>query len=465
MIPDGGADMSSNTARVGDEMYGLVERLYPIFRSITGAGVRETLSVLSEYIPLDIHEVPTGTRVLDWDVPKEWIFRDAYVKDDRGRRVIDVATSNLHVVNYSTGVHETMVWSDLREHVYSLPEHAEWIPYRTTYFDETWGFCVSHRQFLELEALGERQYEVCIDASHRDGSLTYGECLIRGETDDEVLITAHVCHPSLANDNLSGIAVATYLARHIAGCAPRYSYRFVFAPATIGAITWLSMNEHRLDRVKHGLVLSLLGDAGSFTYKTSRRVDAEIDRAVSHVLGHSEPNYEIREFSPIGYDERQYCSPGFDLPVGCLMRTPNGEFPEYHTSADDLTLVTPLQLARAWDTCTRVMQVLDANQTFVNQKPRGEPRLGPLGLYARYGSPASQRRSQQAVLWTLNLSDGEHSLLDVAERSGLPFEVVRGAATLLYRHSLLEPTATTDDGKQDTQRDLAERRQSLRRLG
>ncbi len=455
-------------AEGGAEMFDLVERLYPICRSTTGDGVRETLSILSEQIPLEIHEVPTGTSVLDWEVPKEWTFRDAFVKDASGRKVIDARESNLHVVNYSTGVRSTMPWSTLREHLCSLPEFPDWIPYRTAYFDERWGFCLSHRQFLELEARGEQTYEVVIDASHGDGSLTYGEVLLPGSAEDEVLISTHICHPSLANDNLSGIAVATHLARCLSDVRRRYTYRFIFIPATIGAITWLSENADRVDRIRHGLVLSLLGDTGAFTYKKSREGNAEIDRVVPQVLRSRGADFAVRDYAPIGYDERQFCSPGFNLPVGCLMRTPNGEYPEYHTSADNLDLVQASSLAESLATCVAVTRVLEHNDTYVNQKPRGEPRLGPLGLYNAYGTAESKQLMQQAVLWTLNLSDGRYDLLSVAERSGLPFEAIHEAASALCGHDLLRqvtlgPRPVTGGSSVETEPPVLQ--PHLRRLG
>ena len=321
----------------GRDMHRLVTELYPICRSITGDGVRETLRRIGQHIPLSVHEVASGTPVFDWTVPKEWNIRDAYIKDASGKRVVDFKRSSLHVVNYSVPVRRTMSLEELKPHLFTLPEHPDWIPYRTSYYKESWGFCLSHRQLAELAA-GE--YEVCVDSSLVDGHLTYGECFLPGETSDEVLFSSHVCHPSLCNDNLSGVSLAFFLAKYLQSRPHRYSYRFLFAPATIGAIAWLAKNERQTERIKHGLILTCVGDAGRMTYKKSRRGNAEVDRAVAHVLKHG-GEHEITEFSPWGYDERQFCSPGFNLPVGCLMRTPNGRFPEYHTSADNLEFVQP----------------------------------------------------------------------------------------------------------------------------
>src|SRR6185436_2237962 len=288
---------------------------------------RESLSHLQRLLPLDIHEVPTGTRVFDWIVPNEWNIRDAWIANSAGERVVDFRRHNLHVVNYSSPVRQRMSLSELRPHLFSIPEHPDWIPYRTSYYRQTWGFCLTHRQ---LQSLPDDQYEVCIDSTLASGNLTWGEMLLPGERSDEVLLSCHSCHPSLANDNLAGMAVATYLARRLAERPRKLSYRFLFIPGTIGSITWLAKNRARVGRIKHGLVLSCLGDRGSLTYKRSRRGNALIDRAASHVLRHS-GDHTLLDFVPYGYDERQYCSPGFDLAVGCLTRTPNGKYPEYHT--------------------------------------------------------------------------------------------------------------------------------------
>lgn len=432
----------------GHEMHSLISRLFPICRSMTGAGVRETLQILQEHVPVEVHEVSTGTEVFDWQVPAEWTIRDAYIKDASGKRIVDFQASNLHVVSGSQGIDRTMAWSELREHLHSLPEQPSWISYRTCFHQHAWGFCLTHEQLEQLDALAaasesEPQYDVCIDASHDDGSLTYGELFLPGETDEEVLLSAHICHPSLANDNLSGIAVAVQLAKHLSQRKRRYGYRFVFAPATIGAITWLSQNESRLSKIRHGLILSLLGDAGNVTYKKTRSGDAPIDRTLAYVLEHAEGSYAINEFEPFGYDERQYCSPGIDLPIGCLMRTPNGQYPEYHTSADNLDLVKPYYLGDSFRKLQAVVDVLEGNETLVNTKPNCEPRLGQYGLYHAYGSHQDKQRMQQAVLWVLNQADGQHSLLDIAERSGIEFATIRQAADSLLEVGLLTRTSSS----------------------
>jgi aminopeptidase-like protein len=423
-----------DVASAGRDMYDLIAELYPICRSITGEGFRSTLDTLARHLDLAIHEVPSGTRVFDWTVPREWNITDAYVETSAGERVIDFRASNLHVVSYSVPVDARMSLAQLRPHLHTLPEQPDWIPYRTTYYDDNWGFCLTQRQ---LDSLAEDDYHVVIDSSLTDGSLTYGECLVPGGSGEEVLVSCHACHPSLCNDNLSGVAVATWLAKALAAAEPRHSYRFLFIPGTIGSITWLALNEATLLRVKAGLVLACVGDPGGVTYKRSRRGDTEIDRAMGHVLATSGAQYEITDFSPYGYDERQFCSPGFDLPVGCLNRTPYARYPEYHTSADDLDLIRPDCLAHSFTTCLAAFRMLEENATYLNQNPKCEPQLGRRGLYGGIGGRSDAEQFQLAMLWVLNLSDGTHSLLDIAERSTLDFGLVAEATDALVTAGLL----------------------------
>ena len=418
----------------GREMHRLIAELYPICRSITGDGVRQTLGILGRQAPIEVHEVPSGTPVLDWVVPPEWNIRDAWVANEDGERVIDFRAHNLHVVSYSVPVRATMSLAELRPHLHSDPAHPDWVPYRTSYYKEDWGFCVAHRV---LEALPEGRYEVVIDSTLAPGALTYGECFIPGEVADEVLFSAHVCHPSLANDNLSGLAVAVRLFGRLRERRNRLSYRFVFAPGTIGAIVWLARNEARLGAIRAGMVLSNLGDPGAMHYKRSRQGAATVDRAAALVLGGL--GGKVLEFEPYGYDERQYCSPGFDLPVGCLSRTPYGQFPEYHTSADDLELVRPEALAESLGAVEAIVDVLERDGRYLNLSPKGEPMLGRRGLYAALGGTSDAKARQLALLWVLNLSDGGHSLVDIAERSRLGFAAVAEAAAALVAHDLLAP--------------------------
>ena len=416
-------------------MMALIEELFPICRSITGNGVRQTLETLRRFIPLEVNEVPSGIGVLDWTVPPEWNLRDAYILDPDGRRVVDFAANNLHIVQYSRPIDAMIPLGELRPHLHTLPDQPDWIPYRTSYYTENWGFCLTHRQ---LSSLADGPYRVVIDSDLGPGHLSYGELLIPGETDDTVLFSCHICHPSLANDNLSGIAVATMLACHLQTLRRRHSYRFLFIPGTIGSLTWLARNEDKVGRIVHGLVLSCLGDAGGMTYKQSRRGNAAIDRIVAHVLRNDEVPHRITPFVPYGYDERQYCSPGFDLPVGCLMRTPNGEYPEYHSSADNLSLLRPESLAHSLAVLRRIVAVIEGDAVCRSRNPKGEPQLGQRGLYETMGGQRAASYDQMALLWVLNLADGHHSLLDMAERAGVPFATIRAAAAALVAAELLE---------------------------
>lgn len=423
--------------REGRDAYSIIEALYPICRSITGDGVRQSLRLLQQTIPLDLHEVPSGKRVFDWVVPDEWHIRDAYIKDSSGKRVVDFRQNNLHVLNYSVPVQRSMSLAELRPHLFTLPEKPDWIPYRTSYYKEAWGFCLSQNQ---LDEMGDGECEVCIDSTLKPGSLTYGEYHVQGATDDEVLISTHICHPSLCNDNLSGVAVAAVLAKLINDVDLRYSYRFIWVPGTIGAITWLALNEGQLSRIKHGLVLSCVGDPGQFTYKRSRRGNAEINRVVEYTLRNSGQDFELLDFTPYGYDERQYCSPGINLPVGCFMRTPNGKYPQYHTSADGLTFVTEQALADSIQQLLGIVEVLERNFKYLNLNSKCEPQLGRRGLYRQTGG-ANNSSFEEAMLWMLNLSDGDYSMLDIAERSKVDFRVLAEVAEVLLQHDLLRQIA------------------------
>ena len=428
---------------VGAEMLALVDRLYPICRSITGDGVRETLRHIGELIPLEVHEVASGTAALDWEVPDEWNVRDAWVKNAAGERVIDFRAHNLHVLNYSAPVPaRKMTLAELKPHLHTLPDHPQWIPYRTSYYERTWGFCLRH---ADLEALPEGEYEVCIDSTLEPGHLTYAECVIPGESDEEVLVSAHVCHPSLCNDNLSGLAVATFLARSLLGTTPPLTYRFVFAPGTIGALTWLERNRERTSRIRGGLTLQCLGDRTPFTFKRTFSGDTVTDRAAALVLARLEGEARDEDggsrcidFFPYGYDERQYNSPGFRMPIGALMRGRHGQFPEYHTSADDRDFISGARLVEAMEVVGSITGAIAGNGLYRNTSPEGEPQLGRRGLYRALGG-SSPADLQMAMLWVLSSTDGDHDLLSIAERSGLSFQVVRSAADLLLEHDLLAP--------------------------
>jgi aminopeptidase-like protein len=414
-------------------MFELMQRLYPICRSITGEGVRETLAILAERLPLDVVSVPSGTKVHDWVVNDEWNVRDAWIADATGRRVVDFREHNLHLVGYSVPVRTRMTLAQLREHLFTLPDHPDWIPYRTSYYNRSWGFCLTQRQLDELD---EGPYDVVVDSSLEPGELTYGELFIPGRTSQEILVSAHVCHPSLANDNLAGIAVAVELAEHIIATGQhRYGFRFLFAPGTIGSLTWLSRNQDVLARIRHGLVLTGLGGPGPLVYKRTRRGGTMIDRVAEQVVGRTDG--QIRDYSPYGYDERQFNALGFDLAVGRLSRTPHGEYPQYHTSADNLELISEQALAEAYGAVVQIMDILDTDRAHRNLSPYGEPQLGTRGLYPTVGGQSATEQVM-AMLWLLSYSDGAESLLDIAQRSGLEFAVLDRAARDLVESGLLE---------------------------
>jgi aminopeptidase-like protein len=439
--PDQSADHSASFGPgaepevAGPYMGALINDLYPDCRSITGEGVRRTLRRIREDLPIELHEVPSGTQVLDWTVPREWNIRDGWIADESGRRILDFAACNLHVVGYSGPIRATIPLTELRAHLHSLPDRPSLVPYRTSYYREDWGFCLADEQ---LRTLAEGSYEVCIDASLEDGTLTYGELLIPGAEEDEVLLSSHICHPSLCNDNLSGIALLAALGRIIAGRRRRYTYRLLFIPGTIGSITWLAEHRDLVGRIRHGLVISGVGDRGRVSYKRSRRATAEVDRAMAAVLRNSERDHLLLDFDPYGYDERQFCSPGFNLPVGRISRSVHGSYPEYHTSGDNLDFITEASLCDSLSVVIEVLQLLEENHRYRNLSPYGEPQLGRRGLYRAIGGALDQRSAEMALLWMLNLSEGDHSVLDITERSGLPVAAILDAAATLHDHGLLE---------------------------
>lgn len=428
-----------DTDSAGGRMHALMTELFPLWRSITGPGLRQTLKRLGSEIPLDLKEVPSGTPVFDWVVPNEWVPRRAHVSTLDGHRIIDTADSNLHLVHYSIPMDEIVPVAELRRHLHTLPRQPDLIPYRTGYYAQDWGFCLEHRR---LETLTDPAYRVVIDCDLAPGHLTYGELLLPGASEREVLISCHSCHPSLANDNLSGTVVAVELARRLAARPRRLSWRFVFLPGTIGSIAWLAQNEDRLHLIDHGLVLTCIGDGGGFTYKQTRRGNAPIDRIAAHVLRHQSRAWRTIPFAPTGYDERQYGSPAFDLPVGCFMRSPNGTFPEYHTSADSLDFVKPQYLAESLDALWQIAMVIEGDLVYRCTDGRGEPQLGRRGLYP---PPGQHGFDQTTLLWVLNLADGRHTLLEIAERANCPFEAAAEAATLLAEHGLITADRTGDE--------------------
>jgi aminopeptidase-like protein len=423
-------DTVPDSESVGEELLALMAELLPLPRSLTGDGVRRTLAVLGRDVPLELIETPTGTPVFDWTVPREWIVRGAWIDGPDGRRVVDVGDSPLHLLGYSRPVDAELDLDELRPHLFTHPTDPDAVPYRTSYWDETWGFCLSRRQ---LESLRPGRYRVVVDSDLVEGSLSSGEALIAGSSEEEFLLSTYICHPALANDNLSGVVLLWALARTLAGQRLRFTYRLLWSPGTLGALCWLARNEERLDRVEHGLAISCVGDPGPLRYKRSRRGEATVDRAAALVL-RDRPASIVSGWSPLGGDERQFCSPGFDLPLGAFTRTPHGLFPEYHSSADDLDLVTSSALGESLRAILEIIDAVETNRSYRNLSPYGEPQLGRRGLYQTIPDGTNP---EAALLWVLSLSDGRYDLLAIAAQSNLPYSAILTAATTLERHGLL----------------------------
>ena len=434
-LAEGKIDMRKS----GIDMWQLMKLLYPICRSITGDGVRQTLKMISEYIKLDVHEVKSGTKVFDWVVPREWNISDAYIKDKNGEKVVDFKKCNLHVVSYSTPVKAQLSLDELKKHLHTSPEHPHAIPYVTSYYEENWGFCMAHSQHEKLQ---EGMYDVFIGSTLENGSLTYGEYIIKGETQDEVLLTCYTCHPSMCNDNLSGVVVTAKLAWLLTNKNNkkklRYTYRFLFMPETIGAITWLSRNKDSVQNIKHGIVACCIGDKGHLTYKRTRRNTAEIDRIAEKILKDIGIKHDCIDFFPNGSDERQFCSPGFNLPVGSLLRTPYGKYPEYHSSEDDLSCVSAKALEESVEAYLKIIEGIEKNRAYVNLNPHCEPNLGRRGLYPKIGGQKKQSQFLNAIKWVLNLSDGTNDLIEIANRSGMAFAEIAEAIEPLMNAGLLK---------------------------
>lgn len=421
----------------GAYLHALAKRLFPINRSITGHGVRQTLAVLGEQLPgLQIHEVPSGTQVLDWTVPDEWNVRAAYLEDPSGRRVIDFADCNVHLVGYSTPVDVRLPLAELQEHLHSDPEHRDAIPYVTSYYNRTWGFCLTATQ---REALPEGEYHAVIDATLEPGSLTYGELVIPGDLEDEVLISTYVCHPSLANNELSGPMVAVGLAQWLQSLpSRRYTYRFVFAPETVGAITYISRNlEHLRSHVVAAVNLTCIGDDGDYSYLASRTGSTPIDRIARRVV-RTRPRPVEYSYLDRGSDERQYGMPGVDVPMISLMRTKYGAYPEYHTHMDDLTVVTPTGLQGGLDLVRECVTELE-HSDYYRSTVLAEPQLGRRGLYH---TMHARTVADEVLLRThvLAYADGEHSIADMAELFGAPIGDVQMLVDELIEHGLLVKT-------------------------
>lgn len=435
-----------NFHAVGQEMYALAARLFPITRSLTGEGYRQTLDKLEDTCGrLDRLRFATGEQVFDWTIPREWAIREAWVKDPSGRVVVSMADSNLHLVSYSAPFHGRIALEELQEHLHSLPAQPDAIPYRTSYYTEDWGFCLADRMRRELSP-GE--YEVLVDSDLSPGHVELGEVVIEGESDSEVLFSTYCCHPSMANNELSGPVVVAHLARLLREREhrPLFTYRFLFVPETIGAIAYLSRYGERVRaNLRAGFVVTCIGNAAPFHYKRSRRGDTLADRAAEHVLGLAEEPYELLDFYPTGSDERQYCSPGFNLPFGSLMRSPYATYPEYHTSLDDMSFIDASTLGESLRTYSEIVDAIEANETFEATHPFCEPQLGSRGLYPATGGSSLEARHLPDIMHLLNFCDGSADLLGVAQRIRRPISELRPIVDLLVSHDLLrraEPTSS-----------------------
>ncbi len=424
------------TSEKGSQIYKLIERLFPITRSLTGKGVRDTLKIIQEVVPdMITHSVPSGEQVFDWTVPDEWNIQEAYIKDPEGKTVVDFKENNLHVMGYSLPVNKKISLEELKAHISTLPQFPNWIPYEKNYYNPDWGFCMSHNSYLKLE---EGDYTVFIDSALEKGVLNYGEYLKKGESKDEFLICCYICHPSMANDSLSGVGLTAWLANEIKKRDTYYSYRFLFIPETIGSIVWLARNRNHTQRIKLGLIATCLGDPGDFTYKKSRLGSATIDKVCEYLLDSSGHAYTIEDYFPLGSDERQFCSPGFNLPVGSLMRSRYSKFDQYHTSADDLDFINDTALEEMYQLYLRAIEIAENNHYYITLNPFCEPNLGKRGLFRNSRVLADFPKIQEAYFWVLNYSDGANDLLDIANKSGLPFQVIVQAATDLSSQKLLE---------------------------
>lgn len=405
-----------------DKIEHYFDRLWPISRSLTGNGNRETLEILSEILDLKISEVPSGTQCFDWNVPPEWNIKEAWIKNGKGEKIVDFADTNLHILGYSTPFKGILPFSELKEHLYTLPDQPELIPYLCSYYKERWGFCLSHKQYVQLDE--NDTYEVFIDSSlDPNGSMTVAEAVIKGKTDTEILISTYICHPSMANNELSGPLVAAFIYDALKDRKNlKYTYRFVFVPETIGAIYMLSKHgEYWKKNLHAGFVLTCIGNPANFTYKKSRQGNSISDRAALTILEQTEEDFNLVEFFPNGSDERQYCSPGFNLPMGSLMRTMYAVYPEYHTSADNKNFISFEAMEGSVNKYLEIIELIERNEKYINTMPYGEPQLGKRGLYPTFTQTGNDDYVR-AMMWILNLADGEHDLISISEKSKYPIK-------------------------------------------
>ena len=405
----------------GYSMYALAEELYPICRSITGGGVRDTLDILSKTYPINIHNVPSGTEVFDWSVPKEWNIYDAYIIDPSGKKIVDFKKQNLHVLGYSTPVDRTVSLQELLEICYTEPNQPDVIPYVTSYYKERYGFCMSENQ---KKSLVEGEYHIVVDSKLDNGFLTYGEIIIPGDTDEEIFLSTYICHPSMANNELSGPCLAIHLAKWLSELPKRrYTYRIIFIPETIGSITYLSKNiEHLKEKVVAGFNISCVGDDRTYSYIESRYGNTLADKVAKNILSFHYPEYKAYSYLQRGSDERQYNAPGVDLPVCAICRSKYGEYPEYHTSADDLSVISVEGLQGAFDVYKKCLIALENNYNY-KITCLCEPQLGKRGLYPTI-SHKGQYNSVKAMMDFIAYADGTNDLIDISNIIGVPIEIL-----------------------------------------
>lgn len=413
------------------------DKLWPICRSITGNGLRHSLKILSDIIPLKLTEVPTGTPVFDWEIPKEWNIRDAYIITPDGKKICDFLLNNLHVVNYSIPINTEIGYDELIKHVYTLPRLPESIPYITSYYKEKWGFCMSQSELNSLPKEGK--YKVFIDSELKSGSLTYGEYILKGETTDEILFSTYLCHPSMANNELSGPLVLSFLYRLIKEMPNRkYTYRFIITPETIGTIAFLCKNKNKLIKnVKAGYVITCCGTDKPFVYKKSRQESSLADLIALHVLRYSKKEYSVIDFDPVGSDERQYCSPGFNLPVGSLMRSKYHEYEEYHTSFDNKNFISFEALSDTISMYYTFVEALEINGYYKNTIQFCEPNMNKRELYEDLNGALTMPTQLSTRMRLINYMDGKNSLLDFCEKYRLFIIDLKDEIDLLTRKGVI----------------------------
>lgn len=426
---------------LSQEIDSYLRRLFPICRSITGDGNRTTLRVLQEIVPLTVYEVPSGTRVYDWTVPEEWNIRDAWIADGRGRRIVDFRQSNLHVVGYSEPVRARLSWNDLKPRLHVHPSLAEAIPYRTSYYQRSWGFCLTHAQFSELEALGG-PFEVVVDSEFSRGSMSYGELLLPGRSSQEILLSCYICHPSMANDSLSGVLLTAFLARELMQRQRNYSYRIAFVPETIGAVAYCARNEEAMKNIDLGLVITTVGGPGRYGYKQSLDPSHPINGMIEEIFREAGADFITYPFDVHGSDERQYSSQGFRINVATICRDRYYEYAQYHSSLDDLSFVSGRQIAETLAHYRRLIDRLEARRLFRNRIRHGEVMLSRHGLYPVTGGaqrPELGGRSElDLVLWLLFLCDGRLAVEDIARRLAVPEDLLLAQASNLVAKGVLE---------------------------